>query len=134
MSSTSLFDRGAARSVLRSLVLVLGVLAGYAVVWRLLDPGAYLFAIFGTYAALAGFLVLQVVRAGAMETWRRRFAALATAPALTGAVFAGLRPRPACLDLPGCGQGLTLQPAWFAAFVLLTAGLIAADARWETQR
>ncbi|GAA0281182.1 hypothetical protein [Halobacterium noricense] len=134
MPSTSLLDRGAARSLLRSLVLVLGVLVGYVVVWRLLDPGAYLFAIFGTYAALVGFLLLQVVRASAMETWRRRAAALATAPASTGAIFAGLRPRPACLDLSGCGEGLTLQPVWFVGFVLLTTALIAADTRWEMER
>ncbi|MCD2199740.1 hypothetical protein LPA44_07500 [Halobacterium sp. KA-4] len=132
MPSTSLLGRGAARSLLRSLVLVLGVLVGYVVVWWLLDPGAYLFAIFGTYAALVGFLLLQVVRASVMDTWRRRVAALATAPATTGAIFAGLRPRPACLDLSGCGEGLTLQPVWFAGFVLLTAALIAADTRWET--
>lgn len=127
MLSTSLRDRETPRSVAHSLALVLGVLAVYAVVWRLLDPGVYLFAIFGTYAALAGFFLLQVVRAAAMETWRRRVIAVLAAPALTGTVFAGLRPRPACLDLPGCGEGLTLQPLWFAVFVAATVFLVAAD-------
>lgn len=127
MLSTSLRDQETTRSVARSLPLVLGVLAVYAVVWQLLDPGVYLFAIFGTYVALAGFLLLQVVRAAAMETWPRRVAAVLAAPALTGAVFAGLRPRPACLDLSGCGEGLTLQPLWFAVFVAATVLLVAAD-------
>jgi len=120
------------RALVAAFVRVLAGVAAYVLVWTVMRPGGYLLAIFGTYAALAVALLVQLFRATAMPSWRRRLAAVLTIPAVTGLIFAGLRPRPDCLDLGGCGRGLTLQPTWFLLFFAVTTTLVAVDsAQWR---
>lgn len=114
-----------------SLALALAAAGGYAAVWHVAAPRSYLTLILATYLAVAVVFVLQVARASAMTSWCRRGAAVLTVPAFAATVFAGLQPRPDCLDTLGCGRGLSFHPEFFVPFLVATAVLVTVDRRLD---